>query len=61
MCDEQIKNVKFKLLGGQFANEPIYHGGGQIIPTSRRATYSSFLLANPRIMEPILLAEILCP
>lgn len=32
-----------------------------MIPTSRRAAYSSFLLANPRIMEPILVAEVQCP
>ena len=43
------------------ADEPIYRGGGQIIPTSRRVTYSSFLLANPRIMEPMNFAEVLCP
>ena len=61
MCEEPIKNVKFKLLSGTFSDEPIYRGGGQLIPTSRRVSYSSFMLANPRIMEPILLAEVLCP
>ncbi len=35
------------------APEAIYRGGGQIIPTSRRACYSSFLLASPRLMEPV--------
>lgn len=35
------------------ANEAIYRGGGQIIPTSRRACYSSFLMASPRLMEPV--------
>ena len=61
LCEEPIKNVKFKLLSGQFADEPIYRGGGQIIPTSRRAAYSSFRLANPRILEPILVAEVISP
>jgi U5 small nuclear ribonucleoprotein component len=32
---------------------PIYRGGGQIIPTARRACYSSFLMASPRLMEPV--------
>lgn len=54
-------NVNFKFLSGQFADQSVYRGGGQIIPTSRRAVYSSFLLANPRIMEPMLLAEVMCP
>ena len=34
------------------APEAIFRGGGQIIPTARRACYSSFLLASPRLMEP---------
>ena len=58
LCEEPIKNVKFKLLNGQFADEPIYRGGSQIIPTARRVCYSSFLLATPKIMEPVYLAEI---
>lgn len=28
LCEEQIKNVKFKLLEGEFANEPVFRGGG---------------------------------
>lgn len=35
------------------ASEAIFRGGGQIIPTSRRACYSSFLMASPRLMEPL--------
>lgn len=38
-----IRNVKFKILDAVLANEPIYRGGGQIIPTARRVCYSSFL------------------
>ena len=61
LCEEPIQSTKFKFLAGQFADQPVYRGGGQIIPTSRRAAYSAFLLANPRLMEPVLLAEVLCP
>ena len=39
----------------------MYRGGGQIIPTARRVCYSSFLMASPRIMEPVFAIEILCP
>lgn len=46
-----IRNVKFRLLGADLATEPIYRGGGQIIPTARRVCYSSFLLATPRLQE----------
>ena len=61
LCDEPIRNVKFKLLDANIAKEPIHRGGGQIIPTSRRTIYSSFLMATPRIMEPVYLVEIQTP
>lgn len=46
-----IRNVKFRLLGADLAQEPIYRGGGQVIPTARRVCYSSFLMATPRLQE----------
>lgn len=46
-----IRNVKFRLLDASLALEPIYRGGGQIIPTARRVCYSSFLMATPRLQE----------
>lgn len=61
LCDEPIRNTKFKILDASIADEPIYRGGGQIIPTARRVSYSSFLLAVPRIMEPVYALEIQCP
>ncbi|OJJ46317.1 hypothetical protein ASPZODRAFT_142931 [Penicilliopsis zonata CBS 506.65] len=48
-----IRNAKFKLTDITLADQAIYRGGGQIIPTARRAVYSSFLMASPRLMEPI--------
>lgn len=60
LCEEPIRNVKFKLMGAEVAANPIHRAGGQIIPTSRRVCYSSFLMANPRILEPNQLAEIMC-
>jgi len=53
LCEEPIRNAKFRLTGAELATEPIFRGGGQIIPTARRAVYSSFLMAGPRLMEPI--------
>ncbi|KAJ8660515.1 hypothetical protein O0I10_003561 [Lichtheimia ornata] len=61
LCDEPIRNVKFRVLDTVLANEPIYRGGGQIIPTSRRVCYSSFLTATPRLMEPVNYVEIQSP
>jgi U5 small nuclear ribonucleoprotein component len=61
LCDEPIRGVKFKLTAATIASEAMHRSGGQIIPTARRACYSSFLLASPRLMEPIYLVEILAP
>ena len=61
LCDEPIRNVKFKLLDVRVAGEALARGGGQVIPTARRVAFSSFLLATPRLMEPVYLVEVLCP
>ncbi|CAI7593271.1 uncharacterized protein N7487_011728 [Penicillium crustosum] len=53
LCEEPIRNTKFRLTDVSLADQAIYRGGGQIIPTARRAVYSSFLMASPRLMEPV--------
>ncbi|CAG2223450.1 116 kDa U5 small nuclear ribonucleoprotein component-like [Mytilus edulis] len=61
LCDEPIRNVKFKILDAVIAQEPIHRGGGQIIPTARRVAYSAFLMATPRMMEPYYFVEVMAP
>lgn len=41
--------------------DPIARSGGQVIPTSRRVCYSAFLMATPRLLEPIMFCEITTP
>jgi U5 small nuclear ribonucleoprotein component len=41
-----MRNVKFRILDASLAAEPIYRGGGQIVPTARRVCYSSFLMVR---------------
>jgi elongation factor 2 len=41
--------------------DAIHRGGGQVIPTCRRALYASELTAKPRLMEPVYLVEIQAP
>ncbi|KAI1185438.1 P-loop containing nucleoside triphosphate hydrolase protein [Nemania serpens] len=53
LCEEPIRNTKFRITDVVLAQEAIFRGGGQIIPTARRACYSSFLMASPRLMEPL--------
>lgn len=61
LCDEGIRNCKFRILDASIAEEPIHRSRGQIIPTARRVAYSAFLLATPRMMEPVYTAEIQAP
>ena len=61
LCEEPMKNAKFKILEAKTASEAIYKSSGQIIPATRRVCYSAFLMASPRLMEPMLVAEIICP
>ncbi|KAK3187208.1 hypothetical protein K4F52_004112 [Lecanicillium sp. MT-2017a] len=61
LCEEPIRNTKFKVTDITLANEAIFRGGGQIIPTSRRACYSSFLMASPRLMEPVYAVSVTGP
>ncbi|PIL31492.1 hypothetical protein GSI_06194 [Ganoderma sinense ZZ0214-1] len=61
LCDEPMRNVKFRVLDASLAQEPIYRGGGHIVPTARRVCYSSFLMATPRLMEPIYYVEVQAP
>ncbi|KAI0008164.1 P-loop containing nucleoside triphosphate hydrolase protein [Xylariaceae sp. FL0662B] len=53
LCEEPIRNTKFRITDVSLAQETIFRGGGQIIPTARRTCYSSFLMASPRLMEPL--------
>ncbi|PSN63506.1 elongation factor 2 [Corynespora cassiicola Philippines] len=61
LCEEPIRNTKFRVTDVDLASEAIFRGGGQIIPTSRRACYSSFLMASPRLMEPVYSCSMIGP
>jgi len=61
LCDEPIRNVKFKIMDASISEDPLARGGGQIIPTARRVAYSAFLMATPRLMEPYMFVEVTCP
>ncbi|KAH3900274.1 Elongation factor 2 [Saccharomycodes ludwigii] len=58
---EPMRSVRVNILDVTLHADAIHRGGGQIIPTMRRATYAGFLLAEPRIQEPVFLVEIQCP
>ncbi|KAF2096651.1 116 kda u5 small nuclear ribonucleoprotein-like protein component [Rhizodiscina lignyota] len=61
LCEEPVRNAKFRLTDLSVAPEAIFRGGGQIIPTARRACYSAFLMASPRLLEPLYSASMILP
>lgn len=58
---ENMRSVRINILDVTLHPDAIHRGGGQLIPTMRRATYAAVLLAEPRIQEPVFLVEIQCP
>ncbi|KAJ2359477.1 hypothetical protein GGF43_000096 [Coemansia sp. RSA 2618] len=61
LCDEPMRGTRFRILDAQLAETAMHRGGGQIIPAARRVCYSSFLTAEPRLMEPVSFVEIQAP
>ncbi|KAF9011075.1 P-loop containing nucleoside triphosphate hydrolase protein [Cyathus striatus] len=60
-CEENMRGVRFNVLDVTLHTDAIHRGGGQIIPTMRRACYAACLLATPGLQEPVYLVEIQCP
>eukprot|EP01086_Lenisia_limosa_P010368 TRINITY_DN34557_c0_g1_i2.p1 TRINITY_DN34557_c0_g1~~TRINITY_DN34557_c0_g1_i2.p1 ORF type:complete len:231 (+),score=70.39 TRINITY_DN34557_c0_g1_i2:265-957(+) len=58
LCDEPVRGCKFRLVDANICGDKIGRGGNQIVPTARRAVYSSFLLAQPRLLEPYFVSDI---
>ena len=60
LCDEPLRNTKFRVIEASLAQEAVYRASGQVIPAARRVCYSAFLLATPRLMEPYFTVDIQC-
>ena len=61
LCEENMRGVRFNIHDVSLHTDAIHRGGGQIIPTARRVLYACTLTAEPRLLEPIYLVEIMCP
>ncbi|EES03541.1 elongation factor 2 [Sorghum bicolor] len=61
LAEESMRGVCFELRDVVLHADAIHRGGGQIIPTARRAIYAAQLTAMPRLMEPVYLVEIQAP
>jgi elongation factor 2 len=61
VCDEICRAIRFNVHDTNLHPDGIHRGGGQIIPTARRACFGAMYMAEPRLQEPIFLVEITCP
>lgn len=58
LTQEGMRGVRMNLTDCNIHSDPSHRGPSQIIPCSRRLFYASELSAEPRLQEPIYLAEI---
>jgi elongation factor 2 len=61
LAEENMRAVKIEIHDVVLHADAIHRGGGQVIPTCRRAIYAAVLCASPRLLEPIYLVEIQAP
>merc|ERR1719424_1056541 len=61
LCDETLRDVRIDIHDVVLHADTIHRGGGQIIPTARRAFLAAMITASPRLQEPVFLVEIQCP
>lgn len=53
LCDEPIRNTKFRILDAAILTQQIYRSTSVLVPLARQACGAGFMLATPRLMEPI--------
>jgi len=61
MCEENMRQIRINMVDVALHTDAIHRGGGQLIPTARRVYYAAELTAQPRLQEPMFLAEITAP
>jgi len=61
LSEENLRGVKAEIHDVVLHADAIHRGGGQVIPTARRAIYAAILCAKPRLLEPVYLVEIQAP
>jgi elongation factor 2 len=61
MAEEVMRGVHMKVFDVTLHADSIHRGMAQIMPTARRVTYASVMLAEPNLYEPMFLVEISVP
>jgi len=61
LCDEQMRGCRFNLMDIVHRVDASHRGMGQLMPTSRRVCFASMMMAEPTLLEPIYLCDIVAP
>jgi elongation factor 2 len=58
LCGEPLRGVRINITDVTLHADAIHRGGGQILPTMQRLTHACVLAAEPRLVEPVYLVEV---
>ncbi|KAJ3177251.1 Elongation factor 2 [Irineochytrium annulatum] len=61
LADEPVRGVRFNLVDMVLHRDAVHRGGGQVMPTCRRAMHASVLSGAPTLQEPVYLVECRAP
>jgi elongation factor 2 len=61
LCEEQMRGCRFNLMDVVLHADAIHRGMGQVMPTARRVCFSSMMMAEPGLLEPVYLCNISVP
>jgi len=61
ICEEALRGCRFNIEDVTLHADSIHRGAGQIMPTTKRVIYACQIRSEPRIMEPMYVADITVP
>jgi elongation factor 2 len=61
ICEEAMRGIRFNLMDITMHADAIHRGAGQIMPPCKRAMFACQIKSEPRLLEPMYLADITVP
>jgi len=61
VCEEAMRGIRYNLVDITMHADAIHRGAGQIMPPCKRAMFAAQMKSEPRLLEPMYLADIMVP
>jgi len=61
LCEEVMRGIRFNLMDVVLHADAIHRGAGQLMPPTKRVLYACQIKSEPRILEPMYVADITVP